>query len=159
MSIQAAHNATFLNRMARAGCRGVLIGFESLAEKALNFLNKPFNTMAGGYGVALANLRRAGLRVYGTFVFGHDHDTPKSFDESVDFAIEQGFYIAAFNHLTPFPGTPLYADLKAAGRLRFESWWLDPAYRYNDVPFYPKRFTPEEVTARCLEARRRFYGW
>ena len=27
------------------------------------------------------------------------------------------------------------------------------------MPFYPRRFTPEEVTARCLKARRRFYGW
>jgi radical SAM superfamily enzyme YgiQ (UPF0313 family) len=159
MSIHAAHDEAFLSRMARAGCRGVLIGFESLAEKALRSLNKPFNTMAGGYGTALGNLRRTGIRVYGTFVFGHDHDTADSFDESVDFAIAHGFYIAAFNHLTPFPGTPLYADLKAQGRLRYESWWLDPAYRYNEVPFLPKHLTPAEVTARCLAARRRFYGW
>ncbi len=39
-------------------------------------MNKTFNTMRGGYEQALANLRRHGIRVYGTFVFGYDDDTP-----------------------------------------------------------------------------------
>jgi radical SAM superfamily enzyme YgiQ (UPF0313 family) len=68
-------------------------------------------------------------------------------------------YIAAFNHLTPFPGTPLYQRLKEERRLRFQAWWLDPAYRYNALPFVPKTLTPEEVTAGCVAARRRFYAW
>ena len=27
----------------------------------------------------MANFRRYGLRVYGTFIFGYDHDTPEGF--------------------------------------------------------------------------------
>jgi len=115
--------------------------------------------MGGGYGPALANLRRHGIRVYGTFVFGYEHDTRDSFGEAVDFAIDQGMYIAAFNHLTPFPGTPLYRRLQQEGRLRYEAWWRDGTYRYNDLPFTPKGMSAQEVTQGCVEARRRFYGW
>lgn len=68
-------------------------------------------------------------------------------------------YLAAFNHLTPFPGTPLYRRLQDEGRLRFDAWWLNPRYRYNDLPFVPKRLSPEAVTRGCVEARRRFYAW
>ena len=44
--------------------------------------------------------------------------TPKtSFSETVDFALKHKFYIAAFNHLTPFPGTPLYKRLEEDGQI------------------------------------------
>jgi len=159
MSIDAAHDEEFLGELHRAGCRGVLIGFESLDSRNLEIMNKRFNTMRSGFRGALANLRRHNIFVYGTFIFGYEHDTPSSFDEAVDFATEEGMYIAAFNHLTPFPGTPLYKRLEKEGRLRYEAWWLDPEYRYNALPFVPKTLTPEEVTAGCVGARRRFYGW
>ena len=159
MSIDAAHDEAFLAELHRAGCRGVLIGFESLDDSNLKRMNKQFNTMGGGFSTAVARLRRHRIFVYGTFIFGYDRDTPASFDEAVDFAIDEGMYLAAFNHLTPFPGTPLYKRLQEERRLRFEAWWLDPAYRYNDLPFLPKSLTPDEVTVGCVAARRRFYGW
>ena len=159
MSIDAAHDEGFLEELRRAGCRGVLIGFESLDEKNLAIMNKRFNTMRSGFRGALENLRRHRIFVYGTFIFGYEHDTAASFDEAVDFATAEGMYIAAFNHLTPFPGTPLYKRLQSEGRLRFEAWWRDPRYRYNALPFVPKSLTPEEVTAGCVAARRRFYSW
>jgi radical SAM superfamily enzyme YgiQ (UPF0313 family) len=159
MSIDAAHDEAFLAELHRAGCRGVLIGFESLDKDNLKLMNKRFNTMKSGFRGALENLRRHRIFVYGTFIFGYEHDTPDSFDEAVDFATEEGMYIAAFNHLTPFPGTPLYKRLETEGRLRFEAWWLDREYRYNAVPFVPKSLSCDEVTAGCVAARRRFYGW
>ena len=159
MSINAAHDEEFLTELARAGCRGVLIGFESLNEDNLKIMHKRFNTMRGGFRQALANLRRHGIFVYGTFIFGYEHDTESSFDEAVDFATEQGMYIAAFNHLTPFPGTPLYKRLENERRLRYRAWWIDPEYRYNMLPFMPQSLSPEQVTEGCVDARRRFYGW
>ena len=159
MSINAAHDEDFLAAMRRAGCCGVLIGFESLDEDNLRLMKKRFNTMQGGYAKALGNLRRHGIFVYGTFIFGYEHDTEASFDEAVDFATEESMYIAAFNHLTPFPGTPLYKRLEREGRLRFKTWWLDPEYRYNALPFRPAALTPQQVTDGCVAARRRFYSW
>jgi radical SAM superfamily enzyme YgiQ (UPF0313 family) len=158
-SINAAHDEEFLDLLVRSGCKGVLIGFESLDPANLKDMNKSFNTMRGGFDAALANLKRHNVRVYGTFIFGYDRDTPESFAKSVEFAQDHGLYIAAFNHLTPFPGTPLYARLEAEGRMLYERWWLDGQYSYNRIPFKPKSMDPEDLRLNCLAARRRFYSW
>jgi radical SAM superfamily enzyme YgiQ (UPF0313 family) len=158
-SINAAHDEELLDLLRRSGCMGVLIGFESLNPENLRAMNKRFNTMRGGYLKALENLRRYQIRLYGTFIFGYDHDTPEDFAETVGFAREHGFYIAAFNHLTPFPGTELYRRLAAEGKLLYERWWLDDGYSYNQVPFRPARMAAEEVERGCVEARRAFYSW
>jgi radical SAM superfamily enzyme YgiQ (UPF0313 family) len=158
-SINAAHDEEFLELLVRSGCQGVLIGFESLDPANLKDMNKSFNTMRGGFEKALANLRRHHIRVYGTFIFGYDRDTPESFHRTVEFARDHALYIAAFNHLTPFPGTPLYRRLENEGRLLYENWWLDDRYSYNRIPFQPRGMTPEMLQHNCLEARREFYSW
>ena len=158
-SINAAHDPEFLELLTRSGCQGVLIGFESLNPDNLKDMNKMFNTMRGGFEQALSNLRRHRIRVYGTFIFGYDRDTPESFAATVRFAREHALYIAAFNHLTPFPGTPLYARLQREGRLLYDHWWLDDRYSYNRIPFKPRGMTPEVLQKNCLEARRTFYSW
>lgn len=158
MSINAAHDEEFLELLVRSGCKGVLIGFESLNPVTLRAMKKSFNTMRGGYESALAKLRRHRIRIYATFVFGYDEDTPETFTETIAFAKRHRFYITAFNHLTPFPATPLYERLKREGRLLYDRWWLDEAYHYNRIPFLPKRMTAEELQHQCLLARRSFYS-
>lgn len=158
-SINAAHDDEFLELLVRSGCQGVLIGFESLNPANLQAMNKTFNTARGGFERALANLRKHRIRVYGTFIFGYDGDTPESFAPTVAFAREHALYIAAFNHLTPFPGTPLYKRLEAEGRLLYEAWWLDERYSYNRIPFQPRGMEPEVLRRNCLAARREFYSW
>jgi radical SAM superfamily enzyme YgiQ (UPF0313 family) len=158
-SINAAHDDEFLDLLVQSGCQGVLIGFESLNPANLKLMHKSFNTMQGGFQKALANLRRHKIRVYGTFIFGYDGDTPESFEETVKFAKEHAFYIAAFNHLTPFPGTPLYQRLRSENRLLYDAWWLDEKYSYNRIPFQPKGMDPETLQRNCLLARREFYSW
>lgn len=160
---QSAINVAFddeaLSLMKRSGCQGVLVGFESLDPKSLAEMNKSFNLMRGGPAEAMNHFRRHGLRIYGTFIFGYDHDTPDTLAASVRFAREQGLFIAAFNHITPFPGTPLYERMQRENRLLYEAWWLDERYRYNMIPFKPSGMTPERLAELCVEARREFYGW
>ncbi|NMD07148.1 MAG: B12-binding domain-containing radical SAM protein, partial [Phyllobacteriaceae bacterium] len=153
LSINAAHDENLLAKLAASGCQGVLIGFESLDPDVLRSMRKGFNTMKGGFDVALANLRRHNIRVYGTFVFGYDADRLEAFEEAAEFALDHKFYLAAFNHLTPFPGTPLYRRLESENRLLYDAWWLDPRYRYNDLPFRPRALQAEEIRAGCIRAR------
>jgi radical SAM superfamily enzyme YgiQ (UPF0313 family) len=157
-SINAAHDEEFLRLIKASGCQGLLIGFESLDPGNLRRMRKSFNMAHGGYEQALANLRRHGIRLYATFILGYDEDHGDTLERTLAFAERHKFYIAAFNHLTPFPGTPLYARLAGEGRLLHERWWLDPAYRYGMVPFAPRGMTAGTVAARCVEARQRFYS-
>ncbi|PDW04556.1 B12-binding domain-containing radical SAM protein [Candidatus Viridilinea mediisalina] len=156
-SIHAAHDEEFLQLIKASGCQGLLIGFETLNPRNLKQMRKGFNLMQGGYEVALANLRRYGLRIYATFMFGYDDDEPEAFEATMAFALRHRFFMTAFNQIVPFPGTPLYQRIAAEGRLRFEHWWLDERYRFGMLPFVPRGMSAAEVEQRCLEARKAFY--
>jgi radical SAM superfamily enzyme YgiQ (UPF0313 family) len=158
-SINAAHDEEFLQLIKASGCQGLLIGFETLNPANLKAMHKGFNTMKGGYEKALENLRRHGIRLYATFILGYDDDNGDTFHETLAFAMRHRFYMVAFNHLTPFPGTPLYERLEKEGRLTYEKWWLHPDYRYGMVPFEPRGMSAAQVRDRCLEARGAFYSW
>ncbi len=157
-SINAAHDEEFLRLIKASGCQGLLIGFETLNQENLRRMHKSFNMMKGGYDKALENLRRHGIRLYVTFILGYDEDNGDTLNETLAFAQRHRFYIVAFNHLTPFPGTPLYDRLKREGRLLYDRWWLAPDYRYGMVPFAPRGMTANHVKQRCIEARQKFYS-
>ena len=158
-SIHIARDDELLRLMVSSGCRGVLIGMESLDPANLRDMGKEWNLASGSYVESLQRFRDHGLAVYGTFVFGYDNDDRDAIRRSVEFAVEQKLFLAAFNHLIPFPGTALFRRLEQEGRLLTSKWWLDPAGRVGDVVFRPKQMRPEELQEACLEARRNFYRW
>lgn len=159
ISIDAARDESLLDRLAASGCIFVLIGFESLSEENLKQMGKSWNRVSGDYLDIVKKFHRRGIAVYGTFVFGYDHDTPELIDQSLKFALDAKLEIANFNPLTPTPGSALYDRLKKEGRLIHERWWQDPSYRYGDAIFSPKGMAPEVFAEKCFEAKERFYGW
>lgn len=158
-SIHIARDDELLELMVASGCVGVLIGMESLDPKNLRDMGKDWNLADGSYAESLSQFRKHGLAVYGTFVFGYDNDDPQTIEASVAFAREQKLFLAAFNHLIPFPGTPLYKRLEREGRLLKPKWWLDPEGMVGEVTFQPQWMSPSELAAGCLEAKRKFYRW
>jgi radical SAM superfamily enzyme YgiQ (UPF0313 family) len=114
--------------------------------------------VAAGYDEVIANIRRAGLMLYGTFVIGYDGDGPGTALELAAFATKRGFAIANFTPLIPTPGTKLYARLEREGSLLFDRWWTDPDYRYGDAIFKPKGMSPQELADSCRKARYSFYS-
>lgn len=156
-TVTMAQDREMLDLMRASGCQGVLVGFESLRESNLALMNKSFNTARLGPSAAIRRLHAHGLRLYATFVFGYDHDTLEDFDRTRQFCEDEGIFMVAFNHLTPFPGTPLYSRLRTQGRLLYDRWWLDERYRYGQVPFRTV-VPPELITQRCVDMRKRFYG-
>lgn len=145
--------------MAEAGCRFVLIGFESLHPDNLKQMAKPWNKVSGAYRDVVRSLHARGIGIYGTFVFGYDADTSDTIERTVDFALEAQLEIANFNALTPTPGSALYDRLLDEGRLISPTWWLDPAYRYGDSIFEPRGMSASELAEGVFAARKRFYSW
>jgi len=158
-TLTMARDEQLLALMRDSGCIGVLIGFESLDAATLQLMNKNVNIKMGSFKDHIKRLHEFGIALYGTFIFGYDSQTYSDILETAKRATEFGIFMAAFNHLMPFPGTPLYQTLKQEGRLTHETWWLDPNFRFGQVPFNPKHMTPEELRQGCLEARKKFYGW
>ena len=158
VSIDIAKHEDLLSLMAKSGCMGVLIGFESLNHENLESMGKNVNAALADYEAALSLIRRYHLGVYATFLFGYDSDTTETFEETLAFSIRQKFFFTAFNHLVPYPGTPLYDRLEAEDRLLYPQWWLHDDYTFGQVAFRPENFTPDELAKTCLSYRNRFYS-
>jgi radical SAM superfamily enzyme YgiQ (UPF0313 family) len=157
-SLTMAKNPELLHWLKKSGCEVLLIGIESIDEKNIQQMNKGWSLNIGERDQLIRKIHDAGLNIYATFVFGLDNDTNQTFQKAVDFSLDHSFYFAAFNHITPFPGTPLYERLKKEQRLLTEKWWLDTDYRYGVLPFHPQSMTYQDVTDMCAESRRKFYG-
>ena len=156
-SINAARDPELLKEMVEAGCTGLLIGFESLDQGNLAQMGKKVN-QAEDFTEALDNLRKAGIGIYATFVFGYPNDSPALFDQTVAFTRKNKIFMVAFNHIVPFPGTPLYQKVEAENRLRYAKWWLDDDFRFGQAPFKPPSMSAREIEDRCHWARKMFYG-
>ena len=157
-SINAAADPELLNLMSRSGCRGLLIGFESLDADNLSEVGKTVNQSID-YEKALTEFRKNRIMIYGTFMFGFAGDSSSSIRSAVDFARRQKMFLAAFAQIIPFPGTRLYAQFAAEQRLMYPSWWLNEAYRFGQAPYYRGNLSPFELEKSCLSARRDFYSF
>ncbi len=156
VSLDIAQNPQLLDLMARSGCIGVLIGFESLDESNLILMRKKWNLKYGDYAKTLARFYERGIMVFGSFVLGYDNDTTDAFARTFDFAMESKLALAQFNPLIPIPATSLYERLKKEDRLLYERWWLDDHYRYGQTIFRPKGMTPEQLAEGCFKMRQDF---
>jgi len=155
--IEFAFDDELLELAAASGCAGLLLGLESLNEQSLREMGKSGRCRADQFADAIARLHAHGIRICASFLFGYDHDTPAAFADTLTFANRQRFMLALFNHLTPFPGTRLYAEMEAQGRLRFDRWWLASGVRWGDVVFEPKQFSAGALADACRRNRRNFY--
>ncbi len=157
-SLRMASDPELLDLMAASGCLGVLIGFESFKEATLAEMRKGLNIAhLDKVFEQVRSIHQRGIAIYASFIFGCDADDTSDYQAVSKIAIDLGFFMAAFNPLIPFPGTPLYDDLRRQGRVE-EQWWLSPQFRYGDIPFRPNRTTTDEIYRACLDARQNFYS-
>jgi radical SAM superfamily enzyme YgiQ (UPF0313 family) len=156
-SLAGLHRAENIDVMARAGCRALFIGFESVDDGAVRHAGKRQNKPAR-YTEIVRRLADHGIAVWGSFIFGLDDDAPDAFERTVDFCVEAKITMALFALLTPYPGTALYKRLKNEGRLTKDRWWLS-ADHDTDAPFYePATMSREALRAGWVRAWRSMYG-
>jgi hypothetical protein len=83
-----------------------------------------------------------GIQVNGSFVLGFDHDGPDVFARTVDWIERARLECATFHVLTPYPGTPLFAQMEREGRLLHRDW---SRYDTGHVVFRPARMTADQL--------------
>lgn len=130
-----------LSLAARSGCRGLLIGFESLCSASLRDTRKGFNNPAY-YREVISALHKHKIAIQGCFVFGADHDTPEVFQQTAEFAVQLKIDLPRFAILTPFPGTGLYRRFEAEGRILSRDWSL---YDAQHAVYQPSHMSPREL--------------
>jgi radical SAM superfamily enzyme YgiQ (UPF0313 family) len=159
ISLDVAQDDRLMKLLEKSGCQAGIIGFESFHPNNLRQMNKPWNLAQQDYGTAIEKLYAHGIMIYGTFVFGYDEDTPDSFEQCLDFALRRKFFLASFNPLTPFPGTPLYTRLKQEDRLIDDPWWLAKTYQYGQATFHPEKMSADDLAQGCFRARKIFTAY
>ena len=130
--------------MAKSGCIGLLIGFESISQLNLTQIHKTQNHPEE-YQEIIDLLHRHGITLYGAFIFGFDEDDPTIFDRTVRFAIETKLFSVFFALLTPYPGTGFYHRIKQEGRLFQDRWWLLQHPEASAPFFYPLKMDVETL--------------
>jgi Fe-S oxidoreductase len=160
-SLDVTHDEQTMRLMADSGCIGNVMGFESITSESLREAEKSPNLSSfANFREEIGILREYGMQTWAAFTLGLDGDTLASIRVTEEFARRNRFTFGAFNILTPYPGTPLYAKLAAEGRLLYGGkWWLHPEYRFNTAAFKPAQMSAEELTAACHEARVKFNSW
>jgi len=153
VTIDVTDDVTLVRDMALAGCTGVFIGFESLEDQNLTDARKR-TPRAADYARRVRILHDHGIAVNGSFVLGFDHDGPDVFARTVQWIEDTRLECATFHILTPYPGTPLFRQLEASGRLLHRDWDL---YDTAHVVFRPRRMSPEQLAEGYAWCYRRLF--
>ena len=86
----------------------------------------------------------AEIQADGSFVLGFDYDDEGVFERTVDWIEANRLECATLHILTPYPGTPLFAQMDREGRILHKNWEL---YDTAHVVFRPARMSAEELAA------------
>ncbi len=150
-----AEDAELLRLAAQSGCKGLLIGFESISQDTLNQSHKHFHA-AKEYGEIIQKLHDHGIGIQGCFVFGFDNDDGSVFQRTVEFVDRTRIDLPRYAVATPFPNTGLYRRLEAEGRLLHKNWAL---YDVEHVVFQPRQMSPERLQEGLEWSWRQSYSW
>ena len=107
------------------------------------------------YARRVAILHDHGIQVNGSFVLGFDHDQPDVFGQTVEWIEANRLECATFHILTPYPATPLFAQMEFEGRLLHKDWSL---YDTAHVVFCPRHMTPEQLADGYAWCYRRLFS-
>ncbi len=153
--IRVGEDPELLDLAARSGCEWLFIGIESVNDVNLAAVGKSRVNSTEKFKRSLAAIRGAGIKVFGSFIFGFDDDDPNVFDNTVRFCEDNKIEGANFYIFTPLPFTQLYEDMSGEGRILHHDW---SRYDMNHVVYQPKKMSPSQLLEGYLKAYRRMYS-
>jgi len=154
-TVDAILRGDIIEKAAEAGMRSVFIGFETLSNNNLLQSNKRQN-LGKDYEAAIKRLHSLGIMINGSFVFGLDDDDKDVFKRTVDWGVNNGLTTATYHILTPYPGTRLFKQMEAEGRILHRQWDL---YDTRQVVYKTKALSAAELKEGYDWAYNSFYSW
>jgi anaerobic magnesium-protoporphyrin IX monomethyl ester cyclase len=142
--------------MKKAGCRLIVIGFESADNTILKNVNK---------GISIERMRkfvvdakRANIMLHSCFMAGNRGETRETLINSLRFAKEINADTCQFFPLMVYPGTEAYDWAKNNGYLLTEDYakWLTDEGLHNCVVNTPE-LAANELVSFCDYARKKYY--
>ena len=148
-----ARDPELVQKMAKAGCYFVFIGFESIDDEALKAMHK--SQTRSDIEKAIRVIHTYGIGIHGMFMFGDDHCTTENITNTVNFAMQHDIDTVQFMILTPFPGTQIYDQIVSEKRLFHRDW---DYYNAMFIVFQPKLMSAANLQSETTLAYGRFYS-
>ena len=139
-----------LKAMKEAGCRLLIVGYESGDPQVLKNIKK-------GATIDMArrfteNTKKLGLLVHGDFIVGLPGETRESINRSISFAKELDVETIQVSIAHPYPGTEFYDYAKQNKLITLDSMTDDVGHQLPNVIY------PGLDRADLVDAVERFYG-
>jgi len=159
-TINFADDEELLTLAAKAGCRGIFIGFEFPTPEGLQELGKKFNLMKGrDFRASVRRIQRHNILVVGSFIMGLDIDKPGIGKLIAEVASQYGLDNLNVLFLTPLPGTRLWDKMKSEGRIALDTFPDD--WKYFTLTFPVARYkhlSLDDIIQEMMTCSRNFYS-
>lgn len=153
-SLKCAADKRWVKDARTSGCRGLVIGFESLDSGLLAGAGKSFNDVRR-YRETCRMLHDEGIAILGCFIFGFDGEDPAVFERTVEFVNHNHLDVVLYSVYTPFPGTSAWAKISSQGRILTTDW---SRYDGRHAVFTPVGMTVDELQDGFYYAWKQTYG-
>lgn len=160
-SLNFADDDELLKLAFESGCRLIFIGIEAETNEGLAVVDKKLNAKIGidKYNDAFDRIRKAGIAVLGSFIFGLDSDTKQDLLNRKEFVKNANVDCFQCGILTPLPGTRTYKRMVKEARMTKTNYPKDwEYYSVEDVTFKPAKMSEEELRETMKEIWFDLYG-
>ena len=139
-----------LKAMKDAGCRLLIVGYESGDQQILKNIKKGATVdMARRF---TANTKKLGLTVHGDFIVGLPGETRQSIRKTIDFAKELDVETIQVSIAHPYPGTEFYEHAKKNNLITIDSMTDESGHQLPNVIY------PGLDRGELVDSVERFYG-
>ncbi|WP_236951112.1 B12-binding domain-containing radical SAM protein [Methanobacterium subterraneum] len=143
-----------LESLKDSGMSTLYCGVESGSQRVLDLMGKGITLKQAENAFKIA--KNVGIDVVGSFILGYPGETVEEMNQTIDFSIKLDPDYCQYSILTPFPGTPIYYELKHKGLLDTENW--DRYTVINSVINYEKLGLSKKLVEKKLaRAYLKFY--
>ena len=160
VTINMADDEELLTLAARAGCTGVFVGFESPTAEGLREVGKKFNIQKNrDFASSVRRIQRHKILVGGSFIMGLNTDEPGIGKRIAEAGIRYGVDFLNTLFLTPLPGTRLWDEMEAHGRIAANAFPDD--WRYYTLTFPVacyRHFSPGDIVREMETCDGTFYS-
>lgn len=136
-----------LNAMKKAGLHAVKYGIESISQEIVTGCGKALDLKKTEDMINYT--KSLGIYIHLTFSFGLSGETKETIRRTIDYALKLDPQSVQFSIITPFPGTRLFEQLDAKGKILTKNWSLYDGH-YNCI------FRPDNLSTNALESAKQY---
>lgn len=145
---------SLLRDLKNAGMNTIYYGVESGCQRVLDMMKKGITVKQAEDAVRVT--KKVGVDVITSFILGYPGEKPSEMDRTIDFSIKLDPDYSQYSILTPFPGTPIYAELRSQGLIE-DDWEnytvIKPVIKYEKLGL-----SRELIQKKLVKAYLKFYS-